>query len=385
MMVKRIVGKIYEFVAPLFFFAFRIFKIKGNKVVITNCFGKGYGDNQKYICDELIKREINTDIVWLVRNIDDDSIPNQIRKVKYNSFKAIYEIVTAKLWIDNFRKPLYYRKRKGQYYIQLWHGCGALKKIEFDVEDKLSKDYKKSMINDNNMIDLMVSNSIFFSEKCRSAFRYNGKVLEVGVPREDALINNHQEMSREIKDILKIGKSRVLLYAPTFRNNFNKSTYDIDFTKLMNNWKEKKEDWIVLVRLHPHVSNMSDIFNYDERLINVSNYPDMQELIAVADIIITDYSSIMFEAMEIDKKVILYANDINSYVDERGFYFDLKELPFPVTRNNNELLKSINDNRNFIDSYEKFKKKMGYYEGHNSTSVIVDYINDLITPGDKYE
>ena len=384
-MIKKIRNKICVIMAPMFFHAFRIFKVKNNKIVIVNNFGKGYGDNQKYICDELIKRNSDIDIVWLVNDINDSTIPKEIRKVKYNSLKSIYELVTAKIWIDNFRKQFYCRKRSNQYYIQLWHGCGALKKIEFDVKEKLSKYYVKSMINDNKMVDLMISDSTFFTEKCRTAFKYNGNILEIGVPREDILINNTQMLNNKARETLDIKDKKILLYAPTFRNSFEKSTYDVDFSRIINKLNKGNTKWIVLIRLHPHISKMANIFNYNKDIINVSDYPDMQELIAAADLVITDFSSIMFEAMRIDKKVILYANDIEKYVDERGFYFKLNELPFPLAKNNNELLNYISDNHNFINDYEQFKKKMGYYENHNSIVEMGDYINNIIKNGDRNE
>lgn len=380
-MIKKIRNKICVIIAPIIFIVFRVFKIKNNKIVIVNGFGNGYGDNQKYICDELIGRNIDIDMVWLVNNICDASIPKEIRKVKYNSLRSIYELVTAKMWIDNFRKPFYYKKRRNQFYIQFWHGCGALKKIEFDVVDKLGKYYIKSMINDNKMIDLMISNSEFFTEKCRSAFKYNGDVLKVGVPREDALIYNHEEMSKKVKEVLGINGKKVLLYAPTFRNVFDKSTYDVDFSKIIN-YLNNKEKWVVLIRLHPHISSKSSVFNYNDDVIDVTNYPDMQELIAASDIVITDFSSIMFEAMEIDKRVVLYANDINNYNDERGFYFELNDLPFPVAKSNDELINVLKENSNFIKKYDVFKNKIGYYKGHNSIVEIADYIYEIIESGE---
>ncbi len=113
--------RVREFICRFLFIIFRIFPIKKNKVVVINFYGNGYGDNPKYICEELIKTHEELDVIWLVNKMD-DVFPNQIRKVKYKSIKAIYEMATAKIWIDNARKRKYVIKRNGQYYIQTWHG-----------------------------------------------------------------------------------------------------------------------------------------------------------------------------------------------------------------------------------------------------------------------
>lgn len=120
------------------FYIFRICPIKKNKVVFTNYYGKGYGDNAKYIAEEIIKQNIRLDLVWLVNDLD-YHVPNEIRKVKYDTIASIYEMVTAKVWIDNCRKQIYVRKRKSQFYIQTWHGDIGFKKVE--------KEAKKSLYN----------------------------------------------------------------------------------------------------------------------------------------------------------------------------------------------------------------------------------------------
>ena len=372
-----------SFYYGIFMNVFKLFKIKNNKIVISNYYGKGYGDNAKYVCDELLKMNEKFDIVWLCKNINDKSVPTGIRKVKYNSIKALYELSTAKIWMDNCRKSYHIIKRSGQYYIQLWHGCTMLKKIEFDVQDKLGKYYTRNMIKDNEICDLFISNSKYFSKRCRESFKFEGKILEAGEPKGDVLLNNHNKMATEFKEKNGLVNSIIILYAPTFRMDYSSNPYDIDFQSIAESFKKKGLNVKVLVRLHPNITSESFNFKFNKDIIDMSKYPDMQELLAASDILITDYSSIMFESMLIDKNVILYVKDIDSYCDDRGFYFNLEELPFSMVKNNDDLLDVLDNFNGFNpDVYQKMKEEIGLFDKRCSAVSLSNLIKNIVLKGD---
>lgn len=125
--------RIRHFFFVLIYYIFRVFPIKKNKVVVSCYDGKGYGDHGKYICNELLTRDADLEIVWPSGN-PEDVFPAGVRPVKFRSIRAVYEQVTAKIWIDNKRKKDFVRKRKGQYYIQVWHGGLGIKKVEMDAQ-----------------------------------------------------------------------------------------------------------------------------------------------------------------------------------------------------------------------------------------------------------
>ena len=110
-------------------YLFRVLPVKNNKIFCSNFGGRGYGDNPKYICEHLLSSSDKYDIVWEVNDLD-EYMPEGIRKVKYLSFRAIYEATTSRVWIDNVRKNIWFRKRKNQLYIQTWHGGIGFKKAE---------------------------------------------------------------------------------------------------------------------------------------------------------------------------------------------------------------------------------------------------------------
>lgn len=379
--------KIYYFIYITFykiiFKSLKVFKIRKNKIVFNNFNGKGYGDNPKYIAEELYSRNIDLDLdlVWLVKDENKGEFPQYIRTVKYNSFRSFYELATAKLWIDNFRKTININKRKNQYYIQTWHGSIALKKIENDAKDVLPDSYIKNAIYDSKITDIYLSNSTFCSNMYKRAFWYNGQILEYGSPRNDILFESNKKIKDYICQYYKIEHSdKLVLYAPTFRSYNQDNIYLNDFSELLlslNKFFDCKCK--ILLRLHPKMSN-DNIFNINDNAINVSLYPDIQELLSCCDMLITDYSSCMFDYALTKKPVLLYATDINQYINDRGFYFEYQSLPFPIAENIEALKNNIlNFNyENYQNKINDFFNKLNIIEDGNSSKKVVDYIIENI-------
>lgn len=375
-------NQIIGFVLTLFF------PLKNDKIVICNYYGKGYGDNAKYIVEEIIKQNLNYDIVWMLKGdlIRKSNFPNRIRVVKYGSFKALFEMATAKIWIDNCRKSFYPPKRKNQFYIQTWHGGIALKKVEKDVEDKLAKNYIKYAKKDSKMADLFLSNSKFCSDMYRRAFWYRGDILECGSPRVDILFSGDYSIASRVKEYFGLEhEAKILLYAPTFRKDFNLDCYDIDFVELLNFLESKyNAKWYVFLRLHPNIPSyyvhFLNQFN-DTRIINVTDYDDMYELMFVSDILITDYSSTMFEFSFVYKPVFIYASDVESYKNDRNFYFNITSLPYSVARNNEELLNNIKnfDQKVYYERVKDFMEQLEIYEKGDAAKQVVEEIKKRIS------
>ena len=119
---------IYSLLFSILCFIMRIFPIK-NKIVCCNMKGRRYGDNPKYIVDEIIRRGLDYEVVWLLNEVDDEEVPPEIRKASHNIFSIAYELATSKIWIDSNTKQYGTLKRKNQIYIQTWHGSYGLKKV----------------------------------------------------------------------------------------------------------------------------------------------------------------------------------------------------------------------------------------------------------------
>lgn len=347
---------------------FRIMPIKDNRILLVNFFGKGYGDNPKYIAEELLSRDNNIELIWLVKGQYYDDIPQKIKQVKRGTFKELYYLSTAKIWIDNSRKHAGVTKRKEQFYIQTWHGDLGLKKVEKDVENTLTKEYIKSAKADSKMIDLITSGSKMFSDTVKRAFWYEGRILECGSPKTDAYFN--------ISNVVK-NNYKTIIYAPTFRDSGDNSCCDIDYNKLITTLESKYNcKWKVIVRFHPNVSYLQERINYTENIINGSKYSDINELIKNCDMLITDYSSTAFDAMYAKKVVLLYTPDSEDYFKRRKSYFSLEELPFPKGYTNDELFKNIielNDDE-YFNKVNTFLSKIKSYEKGTASKSVADEI-----------
>ena len=320
-----------------------LFPVRRNRVIFSSYYGKGYGDNPKAISEALHMKTPNTELIWCIKEESaKNTLPPYVRACHIGTFRYYYYMNTASVRIDNSRSyfPL---KKKDQLYIQTWHGF-ALKKIEKDVEDSLGSEYIKIAKRDSSMINLIISDSSFMTQLYKNSFWYDGEVKEWGAPRNDIIISNNYEIKKKIKNYYRIDEDKkIILYAPTFRHDKNIDCYNIDYHRIIHSLRERfAAEYVFLVRLHPLISDKAAEMEYDNNnVINASMYPDMQELIAASSIMVSDYSSVMFDFALSFKPCFMYATDIEKYRQDRNFYYPLDKLPFPCSTNNNELENSI--------------------------------------------
>ena len=377
MFIYTLPRTIYYYV---FLLIFSVLKINNKKVIVINFEGRGYWDNGKYICNELVKYDYR--IYWAAKKEYKESLPKEIYYLKINSIWYLYHLATAKIWINNSRFPYWIRKRKKQFYIQTWHWCIGFKKSEADCEKSLSKYYVLSAKNDSKMASFFVSNSSFCTDYYKNYYWYDGDILEYGCPRNDIIINENKDLIRKVRNFFWFSDSeKIWLYAPTFRKNSSLDIYDIDFEMLVNELKSKfKGNWKLLIRLHPNISNLSNqLPGLNKNIINATNYPDMQELLVATDFLITDYSSCIFDYAISQKPAIIYASDIEEYKKDRDFAIKFEDSPFQIATNNKEL-KNIIDNfdiSRYIGRLNKFYSDNGLNETGKSCEKIVKIINRI--------
>lgn len=371
---------------------YKYLPVDNKKIVFDNFSGIGYGCNPRYIADELLKQKVNCKINWLVQNPKENkkNFPKNIKLIDITSEKAIYELSTAKLWIGNTHKSNLLKrgltkKIAKQIYIQTWHGSLGIKKINNDANPEFWKNsslcelYKK----DSSMIDIMISNSSFETNVYKSAISDKAEIKEYGHPRNDIFFKDNKGLKDKICQQYNINtNSNILLYVPTFRDNNHISCYNIEYEKLFAPLKEKfGGDWKIFIRLHPRLKHLTNLLiPQSDSIIDVTMYQDIQELLASADIAITDYSSCIFDFMLTKKPGFIYATDIEEYNTERGFYYPLEETPFPIARNNEELIQNILnfDNEKYQQKVEKFLKDKGCIEDGHASERVVELIKKYI-------
>ena len=333
-------------------------------------------DSPYALFQEVRENYLDFKCIWVLKDLT--KVPEGAVAVKEGSLQEIKALAISKYWIDNKRKGCWTRKRKGQVYIQTWHGPIAIKKIERDIEDRLPEYYVKSAKHDSKIADYFLSSSAWTTEFYRKSFWYDGNILEFGSPRSDIFYQDYARYYKKIKEHYQLPDDvKLLLYAPTFRDDGSIDAYDMDYKqtiKLME--KRFGGNWKILLRLHPNILNKQFILHYDQDILNGNTITDINELIVACDMLITDYSSCMFDAMEARKRVIIYASDIEKYRNERGFYFSMEELPFAKAENMQELKERIicfNESE-YRAKVDAFKNKLQIFNRGDAAERTLSYI-----------
>lgn len=356
--------------------------VQKNKVLFSNMRGLGYGGNPKYIAQKLLDMDKGNklDLVWAVTE-NSDVFPDGIRTVEYGSLDYYRELATAHIWIDNMRKSADVIKRDGQYYIQAWHGAAPFKMVEKDAEKSLSEPYIQNAKNDSKMADLFLSGSEFYTKLYQNVFWYDGEIMKVGLPRQDIFWNMDYARQKIIEYYKLPSDILLVLYAPTFRNSFDTKVYDLDFTNVRHAIEKRFEKKVVFaVSKHPNNRSLSYCFDYSEECIDVSQYDDFEEVLAAADILITDYSGCAYDFSFSGKPIFLYQSDYEEFFGkERNFYFGIEGLPYIHAKSNDELIKEIGifDENKYKQELDKFMDSMGNYDTGQASEKVALHIMKL--------
>ncbi|MBP3038598.1 CDP-glycerol glycerophosphotransferase family protein [Bacillaceae bacterium Marseille-Q3522] len=377
-----------NFICLVLIFLFRLLPMKKNKVLLFSYYGQQYGCNPKYISQYLQKAyETGTfDIVWAFA---DPSVQQRklkgVRTVKTMTPAYFYELCTAKVIITNFRTTNLFVKRKKQYYIQTWHSSCRLKQIEQDAEESLPQSYIKMAKKDASKCDLLVSGSRYSTEIMERAFWYKGEIYPFGTPRNDLFFQ--QNMGRRTSILRKLsipGSYKITLYAPTFRSNQDMELFSFDKEKALASLSSRFGGrWLLLVKLHPHMIMQANEIAAGENIIDVTTYDDIQELLMISDVLITDYSSLMFDFAITRRPCFLYVPDLETYVnEERSFYFQIDKLPFLHAVHENQLHDRIRNfnSSNYAEVLEIFLQKIGSYEKGNASKALAKRVYNVCFP-----
>jgi CDP-glycerol glycerophosphotransferase len=353
--------------------------VNRHKIVLNNFQGRGYGDSPKYIAEEIIRQKLPYDLVWLVADLNME-LPSGIRKVKLQSVRASYELSTAKVIISNVKVALPYHKKRSQFYIQTWHGSMAFKAIEKDAQEKLHPNYLKETIADSKQIDLFLSCNSVQTQEIQTIFWYDGEIFECGSPRNDMLYRPIQYKDAVKRKLGMDSATKVVLYAPTFRDDFRTDVYNLDLALVSKSLSDRLGgEWRVLVRLHPNVMK-ENIVKLTPDSIDVTSYPDMQELLLVADVLITDYSTIIYDMAIMRKVILLYAPDLDDYKNNRGLKPIYFNLPSRINQSNDELMEYIC--RLDLDEYKKrldeFLSHVQIFDDGKASQRVVERIKSVV-------
>lgn len=371
------------------------FRIDPHLVVLESYYGMAYACNPKALYEEMQRdaRFSNYRFVWAFQKEGTpEERPNGVRTtiVTHNSHAYKKAMASAHYYIANSMAPNYIRFKKKQVYVQTWHGT-PLKRLGCDITvdgnavntvSEIHNRYRERAAR----FDYMLSPSRFCTEKLDSAFALGEQnkshiVLETGYPRNDFLFRFTEADVAAIKQRLQLpNDKKLLLYAPTFRDNQTKGdvfTYQcpLDFRSLC---ETLGEDWIILFRAHYLIANQFDFSAHRGRVVDVSGIDDINELYVISDGLLTDYSSVFFDFANLKRPIMFYMYDLAEYRDSiRNFYISLDELPGLITETQEELEKNIGSVMNhfeYTENYRRFNERFNYlddaYSAHRALSII---------------
>ena len=375
-MMKNFLKRVYSIIIKTILFPWRFAPLKTKRIAFVGLTGGNayeYSGNLKYLCEYLQKQEGKQfEFIWLVSNPAKyaDKKTANLHFYKHYSLGTFAKLLTAKVVVTSGSYVPWFAFRKTQYVINTWHGGGAYKKIENDGNTKFLA----------NNIDLFLSSCEKATKHLiRGAFGYQGEVMDCGLPRNDFLVNGEvSKVSAKVKKHFGFGENdKILLYAPTYRENSSEVIFDSD--DLQRQLTKGGDNWHILTRTHRYEDGQSNISIKGSATTSANDYPDVQELLCVADLLITDYSSIIWDYSLLMKPCCLYAPDVEEYLATTGFYVDIHQWPFP-------LLSSWADLSIFVTNYNlpvikenirAHHEFMGSFEAGNACKEVTNRILDI--------
>jgi CDP-glycerol glycerophosphotransferase len=352
------------------------------KIVFT-AFRGHFSDSPRAIYEALLEHRVDAEYTWLSAPHTLAGFPAGVRTAEFGSPESIAALEAADLVVSNDHIPLDWEKRPGSTYLQTWHGT-PLKRIHNDVlwapEGRLAY-----LEHDIAKWDLLLSPNSASTERLRRAFGFTGPIHETGLPRNDVLSSPRaHEIRAAVRAELGIADDqKAVLYTPTWRDDlvFRKTgARDFDFPVDLDEFSARLgSDHVLLLRLHNMVMDRLDIAE-GSVVRDVCGHPDISRLYLAADLLVTDYSSTMFDFAVTGKPILYFTYDLDYFRDElRGFYFDLAEVaPTPLLGTSKELVEAIADveaiTAEHADRYARFRETFTHLEDGAATRRVLDLL-----------
>lgn len=399
----KVFGKvIFSELLRIFLLPLRVLKIRDNRILFTGLTGgrgNEYSCNPAYLCEYLLKTcPGRYEIVWAVSDPEKYAGLRKkgIRLVKHFSPASFPWLLTARVIVSNGSYAPWFPFRRGQYFINTWHGGGAYKKIENSRPDAGWAARRRARFCADN-ISLFVSSCRMATKKLfREAYCYRGEVLEAGMPRNDFLVRREtREAAERVREYYGIAPTeKIALYAPTYRPGGEKLSLDMEklAAELASMGMESSARepgvkaanvWRILIRTHRY--QPEGIRARGGNVTDASRYPDMQELLAAADVLLTDYSSNIWDYSFLYRPCFLYTPDLEAYKKSTGFYVDIGDWPFPAARTQEELWENIRrydpeENRKRIREHHRL---MGSCETGHACEALAERIAQVTGQGNR--
>lgn len=326
-----------------------------DSVLFYDYFGRAQIDSSYYIFQEIHKRKLGVDCYFAVADLSvpvpEGAEPVLLHSAEWFELQQRCRYIFANITLDRTMP-----KPKFQTFVQLWHGT-PLKHIAATVWHKKASLRLARQDKESNDWDYLVSQSPFATEILKGAFLYDGPILETGYPRNDPLYETPLNRRDELLTELGIDPTnKTLLYAPTFRDTNTKAGFKASMTETLDLdgfIADLDPEWTVLVRGHGLVAASDQVLNSGNRVVDVTQVPNINDLYQASDLLVTDYSSAVFDYSVTGKPFLLFTPDLEEYRDSRGLYVDLKEFsPIPLIRTQQGLVEAIENLDELVESHQ---------------------------------
>ncbi|MFC7394481.1 CDP-glycerol glycerophosphotransferase family protein [Scopulibacillus cellulosilyticus] len=385
-MVRELIISVYLYIFKILFNIFKWLPLK-NKVSFIATFGQ----NSLFVYEEMQRQSVDYEVVFLCKPScwQEFKDINHTKTIMFETnnvvdlIKSTYHIATSRyVFVDNYYGFLSVVKFKESVEcIQLWHAAGALK--TFGLKDKSvqhrSASAKKRFLNVYQKFNRVVVGSEVMANIFIEAFDLPSyKILRTGVPRTDLFFD--QDYKKQIVSYLysenqHLKNKKVILYAPTFRDHqLDHFDLKLDLDKM---YEELNGEYVVLLRFHPAIKDQTVNFQekYPKFFFDYSSYPNVNDLLFVTDVLISDYSSIPYEYALLSKPMIFFPYDLKEYQSQRGFWENYEQsVPGPVVYTTRELVNQIKNHQFDLDEIQSFSKKWNLYSNGHSSENLVKYL-----------
>lgn len=334
--------------------------VEGNKVFFSSYDGTLFNDNPKAVAEALHALCPGARIVFrLNRRGMAMDLPPWVEPVEKLSRRTLRELATAKAIVTNAGMQEWMVKFQDQFYVQTWHGDRGFKRVRLDLDPK-----RTYFVREGRRIDLALAGSEFGANVCRTGLGAKKEVMVLGCPRNDLLVKNPPEVAKAVRERVGIPEgAKVLMYAPTFRDKDSGSAQqaDISLESLRKTLERTTgEKWVCVTRSHIAARGIRSDAQRD-----LSDYPEVTELLLISDMVITDYSSIGGDFMLLGRPVIYYQPDRGAYDGERGLYFDPDQSPLKVAHTPEELEQML---ENPFDAAENCRACLDFFKTRETGS-----------------
>lgn len=363
---------------------FCLFPIKRNRILFESYKGRSYSCNPKYLCEYLMKNTPGRyEMIWVLNEPERVDLPGYIKKVKKKSIENFYYHMTSRFIVVNMTDDVFIPKRKNQIVINTWHAGGAYKKVglSFETTNSMVNKWQDGIVRKETTY-YVTSSELFTKFNIHEAYQYEGMILECGMPRNDLFFDEGRSVSikKRVRSQLGLTNKLIVLYAPTFRGDYGNAknaSFVLPFGKIMHLYQTLGRKTVILNRSHYSIGSKGH--NVSGMVMDVSDYPDMQELLACADILITDYSSSIWDFALTGKPCVLFVPDREEYLRERGTYTPMEEWPGFMANNEDELLTllaHLDENRSRKKASESLLR-YGSYERGTACQTLAELINEV--------